>query len=507
MKKHKHTIIYLIGNSGVGKYTISTELAKAGYVICDNQLINNPIFALLNYDGFARIPEFAWSTIKKIRDNVFDFIIKEQNNSYVLTNVLYEDNLGDRNLCQQVEQMAAQRNSLFVPIKLLISEAENLRRIQESQRRTRWKSIDPQDVYNKKEIINIVHPNLLELEVTNLTAKEAALQCLGHVAAISKQVDKIVCAVAACSHEEISKQKENKVINITDEISLLPITFKVVNYGAPEYKEAVLLRENVLRKPLGSKFSEEEVLAEKDHIHIVGVDGLEIVATAVLVLEGKECKMQRVAVKESLRGQNIGSKLLGFCEQYAKKQGVIAIYCHARDAAISFYLKNNYLPEGKYFQEDNIAHLKMNKIIAFDFIVSSAEDKEYINDNIVAFNISHVPATQKTQFMSFNYCLNDQGVIIAGINSILYLWGILYIDVLFVDQSYRNLGLGSYLLKKVEHEAKMIGAILVHLDTFDFQAKDFYLKHGYEIFGILDECPAGHKRIYFKKRLENNTKI
>ncbi|HJD60261.1 MAG TPA: hypothetical protein LFW20_06440 [Rickettsia endosymbiont of Omalisus fontisbellaquei] len=41
------TIIYLIGKPGTGKYTIAKELSKSGYVICDNQLINKPIFALL----------------------------------------------------------------------------------------------------------------------------------------------------------------------------------------------------------------------------------------------------------------------------------------------------------------------------------------------------------------------------------------------------------------------------------------------------------------------------
>lgn len=40
---------------------------------------------------------------------------------------------------------------------------------------------------------------------------------------------------------------------------------------------------------------------------------------------------------------------------------------------------------------------------------------------------------------------------------------------------------------------------LIHLDTFDFQAKDFYMKHEYEIFGILDDCPIEHKRYYMKK--------
>jgi hypothetical protein len=40
-----------------------------------------------------------------------------------------------------------------------------------------------------------------------------------------------------------------------------------------------------------------------------------------------------------------------------------------------------------------------------------------------------------------------------------------------------------------------------HLDTFDFQAEAFYLKGGYEMFGILDDCPPGHKRFFLRKTL------
>ena len=96
----KSHIIYLIGRPGTGKYTIAQELAKSGFIICDNQLINNPIFTLLNYDGFKKIPDFAWTTIGHIRTEIFKFLVKMKQNSYVLTNNLYEDE-GDRNLCEK----------------------------------------------------------------------------------------------------------------------------------------------------------------------------------------------------------------------------------------------------------------------------------------------------------------------------------------------------------------------------------------------------------------------
>lgn len=37
---------------------------------------------------------------------------------------------------------------------------------------------------------------------------------------------------------------------------------------------------------------------------------------------------------------------------------------------------------------------------------------------------------------------------------------------------------------------------LAHLDTFDFQANNFYLKLEYEVFGELENYPPGHKRYY-----------
>jgi hypothetical protein len=40
-----------------------------------------------------------------------------------------------------------------------------------------------------------------------------------------------------------------------------------------------------------------------------------------------------------------------------------------------------------------------------------------------------------------------------------------------------------------------------HLDTFSFQAKGFYEKLGYRVFGELEECPAGNSRFYLWKKL------
>jgi len=139
--------------------------------------------------------------------------------------------------------------------------------------------------------------------------------------------------------------------------------FKLIEYGSEDWRSAVNLREEILRKPLGSFFTVEELEEERNHIHIGGFLENELIATAVLVPEGDAMKMQRVVVKEGNQDSGIGSKMMDFCEQVAIENEKHQIYCHARDTAVNFYLKNNYLTKGDYFPEDGIPHLLMYKEI------------------------------------------------------------------------------------------------------------------------------------------------
>jgi len=139
-----------------------------------------------------------------------------------------------------------------------------------------------------------------------------------------------------------------------------------------------------------------------------------------------------------------------------------------------------------------------------NYIIEESTKEEYrvVDNGIVEYNLSKVPFTQEPSFISINRVIKDlNGEIVAGINSLLYCWNCLYVDVLWVKEQYRKEGYGSVLLNEVEKIAKEKGCNLIHLDTFDFQAKDFYLKHGYEIFGVLDDCPMEHKRYYMKKNI------
>lgn len=133
---------------------------------------------------------------------------------------------------------------------------------------------------------------------------------------------------------------------------------------------------------------------------------------------------------------------------------------------------------------------------------STKEENAMVDDGIVEYNLGKVPFTQTPSFFPINRVIkNSEGEVLAGIISVLYCWKCLYVDILWVKEGYRKEGFGSKLLMEVEKIAKEKGCELIHLDTFDFQAKDFYIKHGFEVFGVLDDCPLEHKRYYMKKKL------
>jgi GNAT superfamily N-acetyltransferase len=92
------------------------------------------------------------------------------------------------------------------------------------------------------------------------------------------------------------------------------------------------------------------------------------------------------------------------------------------------------------------------------------------------------------------------GQVAGGVLAATY-WDWLYIDLLWIKDELRGRGYGQQLMAQVEQEARQRGAKNAYLDTFSFQAPDFYKRLGYQVFGVLPEFPPGHQRYFFTKRL------
>ena len=95
---------------------------------------------------------------------------------------------------------------------------------------------------------------------------------------------------------------------------------------------------------------------------------------------------------------------------------------------------------------------------------------------------------------------NADGEIVGGIIGSTY-WDWLYVDLLWLREELRGQGYGHQLLTAAEKEARERGAKNAYLDTFSFQAPDFYKQHGYQVFGTLEDFPVGHQRYFLTKEL------
>ena len=125
-----------------------------------------------------------------------------------------------------------------------------------------------------------------------------------------------------------------------------------------------------------------------------------------------------------------------------------------------------------------------------------------ILNSINNFNLNKVARTHHSDWTELNYVIkNLDDTIVGGILAGIGYWSGLEIRTLWVDEKYRGQGIGTYLLKSVEQEAIVLGAVKSILNTYDFQAKDFYQKMGYKVFGELKDFPNKHSRYYLTKNL------
>ena len=126
------------------------------------------------------------------------------------------------------------------------------------------------------------------------------------------------------------------------------------------------------------------------------------------------------------------------------------------------------------------------------------DEIEFVNQQILKFNSSRVGEGNYKLLVIF---LRDSARhIVGGLLGETY-WQWLHVDMLWVHESLRGEGYGDKLLMTAEQEAVNRGCQYAYLDTFSFQAPEFYQKRGYVVFGELPNFPQGYKRYFLKKEL------
>ncbi|MBS3913815.1 MAG: GNAT family N-acetyltransferase [Bacteroidetes bacterium] len=136
----------------------------------------------------------------------------------------------------------------------------------------------------------------------------------------------------------------------------------VAEFGSNLQIQSIGLRYEILRKPLGLKFTAEELLTENSETHILAItDHLVCGCMLLKPLHNEVVKMRQVAVAKHLQSFGIGNAMVQFAEEWCRNAGYKCIELHARDTAVKFYLNHQYQVFGNPFTEVGIPHLAMKK--------------------------------------------------------------------------------------------------------------------------------------------------
>jgi GNAT superfamily N-acetyltransferase len=76
--------------------------------------------------------------------------------------------------------------------------------------------------------------------------------------------------------------------------------------------------------------------------------------------------------------------------------------------------------------------------------------------------------------------------------------GLFFLDLFYLPKKLRGSGIGSRALRMAEDEAIRRGCRAATLVTVNFQAPEFYARHGWEEFGRIVSAP-GVERIFMRK--------
>lgn len=129
------------------------------------------------------------------------------------------------------------------------------------------------------------------------------------------------------------------------------------------------------------------------------------------------------------------------------------------------------------------------------------DDIEVVRAGLVAHN--RKASGREAHWQPFALHLTDpaSGRPVGGLTgAAVFDW--VFIELLHIPERFRGQGHGEALMARAEAFAREQGCIGIWLDTYSFQARPFYEKLGYTLFGTLDDHPVGGARYFMQKRLD-----
>ena len=215
--------------------------------------------------------------------------------------------------------------------------------------------------------------------------------------------------------------------------------------------------------------------------------------------------LEELWVDERYRHQGIGSMIISEVERIAKEKGCrVVTLGTASYMARPFYEKhgytvfttlkkaNGYIDYSlvKYLDKDTPNYVPTNNSgTRFKVSFGNEDDVDIIQDGLDTYDEAYEP---KYENVGFNKKIVDEdGNLTAGVIADVNIGAYGFVEALFVTESLRHQGLGTYLLKKVEDFTKENDAPVIMTSAGDWNV-DFFKKNDYLIRGELKDVPKGH---------------
>lgn len=127
------------------------------------------------------------------------------------------------------------------------------------------------------------------------------------------------------------------------------------------------------------------------------------------------------------------------------------------------------------------------------------KDTEVVNQGLEAYDKATAGDSGNRRLAVF---LRDgEGRVAGGLLGDSF-WSWLHVHDFWVHEDLRGRGYGVRLMRAAEEEAARRGCLGIYLETTSYQARPFYEKMGFEVFGELKDLAPGHSFYFLRKRLQ-----
>lgn len=131
--------------------------------------------------------------------------------------------------------------------------------------------------------------------------------------------------------------------------------------GADDLPALLALRHEVFCVEQGVALELEQDGLDPSALHLVALDGGDVVGTCRILTDGESWRLGRMAVRADRRADGIGRRLMELAHREGQAAGARRVSLAAQTPVQGFYERQGYIPRGDVFMEAGIPHILMDR--------------------------------------------------------------------------------------------------------------------------------------------------